>query len=634
MFLRHMTTCWRWLFVLLLLSQLLNSQPAVAASQKLTPSELSGFIDGVLATQMRSYHLAGAAVAIVAEGHVVVLKGYGLADLATGKPIDPIHTVFPLASLAKLFTATAVMQLVEQGKLDLNADINTYLGESPIVNRYPQPITLAHLLAHTAGFETRTIGDFTCAGQAPPSLEEFLAAHPVQQVRPPGEAPAYSNEGIDLAGYIVQKVSGLPYATYMQEQILAPLGMQQSSLALPVPATLAPALTNSYTYQDNAWQLEIDGCFNHGPSGGLYSSARDIARFMLAQLGNGQLNGHRILQAATAQQMHSRLYTFDPRVSGNAYGFWESTHNQQRMLYHFSGLPEVYSVLALLPQQQIGFFAVYNSAEGARAGPELLQMFLDHYFPATPSPLPAQLADFHPEQYTGEFASLRRPLTTLDELAMLFLETVQVRATATGDLITNGYGVGQAQWQPIGPNLLHNRNSQELLVFRTDAKGQATYLLFDSDPSVAYVKLSWYEYPVFILGLLIVLLAFQLGTFGLWSFYAFRHVQQRSRQNTPKLLARLAAAGAHLCLLVYSGILFWMCMSNAFCYGIGATSYLLASVAYLGALLLIGTWIFAIFAWSDHYWPLGDRVHYLLVAGAGVALLWLLHHWHMLPIGG
>jgi CubicO group peptidase (beta-lactamase class C family) len=613
---------------------MLAAKSVLAAPTTMTPAELQGFIDGALGAQMRTYHLTGAAVAIVVDGHELVLKGYGLADLAQVTPVDPVRTVFPLASLAKLFTATAVMQLVEQGKLDLNADINTYLGDFPVANRYTQPITLAHLLAHTPGFETRVIGDFTCPGQPAPTFEEFLAAHHVQQVRPPGEAPAYSNEGIDLAGYIVQRIAGLPYATYMQKQIFAPLVMEHSSLAVTVPPHLAKTMAQSYTYQANAFQLVTQGCFNHGPSGGLYGSASDMARFMLAQLHDGELNGRRILQTTTAQQMHRQLYTFDARVSGNAYGFWESSRNQQRMLYHFGGLPEVHSVLALLPEQKIGFFAVYNSADGERAAPELLQMFLDHYFPVGSQPLPGPPADSALERYIGAYASLRRPLTTLDELAHVLLETVEVSIAANGDLITRAYGLGQQQWRAIAPQLFHNVNGQELLVFRTNQAGQATYLLFDSDPSVAYVKLAWYETPAFMTGGAVLLLILQLWTFGLWSFYAFRHVRRRSRQNTPQLLARLMAVGMSLCLLVYSSVLIWLCMTNTFCYGLSTGFSVLLAIAYLGILLLLGVWLFTLFAWKDHYWRLSDRIHYTLVALSGVALLWLLYHWHMLPNNG
>ena len=115
---------------------------------------MEAFLDKLLGREMEKHHIAGAAVSVVKDGKLFFAKGYGYADLENGIPVDPEQTIFRIGSVAKLFTWTAVMQLVEQGKLDLDADINTYL-DFRIPDTYPQPITLKHLLTHTSGFEDR-----------------------------------------------------------------------------------------------------------------------------------------------------------------------------------------------------------------------------------------------------------------------------------------------------------------------------------------------------------------------------------------------------------------------------------------------------------------------------------------------
>src|ERR687889_2070987 len=129
----------------------------VANAQQQGPTdraELEAFLDEELGKEMQKHHIAGAAVSVVKDGELFFAKGYGEADVEKGIPVDPKQTIFHVGSVGKLFTWTAVMQLVEEGRLDLDADINTYL-DFRIPDTYPHPITLKHLLTHTAGFEDR-----------------------------------------------------------------------------------------------------------------------------------------------------------------------------------------------------------------------------------------------------------------------------------------------------------------------------------------------------------------------------------------------------------------------------------------------------------------------------------------------
>ncbi|RPI78355.1 MAG: class A beta-lactamase-related serine hydrolase, partial [Chloroflexi bacterium] len=222
------------------------------ASGLTDPAELEAFLDDLFAKQMEEHNIAGAAISVVKDGKLFFTKGYGYADLEKDIPVDPEQTIFSIGSVGKVFTWTAVMQLVEQGKLDLDADINSYL-DFRIPDTYPEPVTLRHLITHTSGFEDRWFGSAVSdAGDLVP-VREFLVSNIWSRVRPPGDA-GYSNYNAVLAGYIVARVSGQPYDQYVQKHILDPLGMRYSTAQFPVPTDLSAYASVGYTYTDGVFQ--------------------------------------------------------------------------------------------------------------------------------------------------------------------------------------------------------------------------------------------------------------------------------------------------------------------------------------------------------------------------------------------
>ncbi len=200
---------------------------------------------------------------------------------------------------------------------------------------------------------------------------EWLASHIPARVRPPGDRAAYSNYGAGLAGYIVARVSGQPYDQYIQEHILDPLGMAHTTAHWPVPPELRARASVGYAYEDGAFQVypELIGQWMALPAGGMGASATDMARFMIAHLQNGRYSDAniaeaRILKETTAQQMHSTLFTHDPRLQGTAYGFFDFSDNGQRTIGHSGEAEPMQSLLLLLPEQELGIFVAYNSLGG------------------------------------------------------------------------------------------------------------------------------------------------------------------------------------------------------------------------------------------------------------------------------
>ncbi len=206
-----------------------------ALSEKTTPSgiplsDLEGFVDGYV-DDFIGKTVPGAAIVVLKDNEIVLSKGYGYADIEKKIEVNPETTVFEWGSISKLFVWTSVMQLVEQGKLDLNEDIRTYLPEGFLTKlKYDEPITLLHLMHHNAGFEEYVFDLGYGEPDKVKSLEEGLKMSEPRQVYKPGEVVAYSNFGTALAGFIVEQVTGQEFYQYTQENIFAKIGNDDTSI--------------------------------------------------------------------------------------------------------------------------------------------------------------------------------------------------------------------------------------------------------------------------------------------------------------------------------------------------------------------------------------------------------------------
>ena len=201
----------------------------------LEASDLAPFFDGIVPMQLERSDVAGASVLVMQNGAVVLAKGYGFADLKSRKPVDPATTIFRLASISKLFTWVSVMQLAEQGKLNIDSDINRYL-DFQVSPAFSRPITLRNLMTHSGGFEDEARDIIVTNPKQTLSLRDFLIRNQPKRIFAPGTIPAYSNYGVGLAGYIVQRVSGQPFEQYVEQHIFAPLKMEHSTFYQPPPA--------------------------------------------------------------------------------------------------------------------------------------------------------------------------------------------------------------------------------------------------------------------------------------------------------------------------------------------------------------------------------------------------------------
>ncbi|HJX85774.1 MAG TPA: serine hydrolase domain-containing protein, partial [Candidatus Angelobacter sp.] len=298
---------------------------------ELTPADLAAFLDGFMPIQLEREDIAGAVVLVVKDGKVIFAKGYGYKDAAKKTPVTVDSTLFRPGSISKLFTWTAVMQLVEQGKLDLDRDVNDYL-DFKIPATFPQPITLRHIMTHTAGFEETIKEMFVPEGSPMPPLKDYLPHHMPKRIFPPGTTPAYSNYATSIAGYIVERVSGKPFTEYVADNIFHPLGMTHSTFVQPLPPELKPLMSNGYKLgSKETYGFEM---LSAVPAGGLSITAADISHFMIAHLQEGQFEGAQILRPETARLMHTRQSGWNPAMNGMCLGFYEESRNGHRIFGH------------------------------------------------------------------------------------------------------------------------------------------------------------------------------------------------------------------------------------------------------------------------------------------------------------
>ena len=409
-----------------------------------TPAELETFLDGVAAAQMAGLHVAGMTVAVVKNGAPFFAKGYGYADLAARTPVDAGRTLFRAGSVSKLLVWTAVMQMVEQGQLDLDADIATYV-DLPFPVTYPEPITLRHLMTHTPGFEDKGDGLFVRSAEQVHPLPEYLAGNIPARIFPPGETQAYSNYGAALAAHIVERVSGRDFNDYVEQNILQPLGMAHTTFRQPLPPELAPDLSRGYRFAGGAYEEGIFEWVQPYPAGSMSTTAADMAIFMITHLQNGRYGDARILEEATAREMHTARQRSDPRLGGWGLGFNVGEMNGVTTIGHGGDTNWFHSNLTLLPDHNVGIFVSTNTNTGAEARSELVQAFMDRYFPAVANP-PASPDLGDPAAYSGTYFPARMNVSTVEKILAL-VQPVKVNATPDGKLAVSGLlGAGTTKW--------------------------------------------------------------------------------------------------------------------------------------------------------------------------------------------
>lgn len=558
------------------------------AASKLTREDLDAWLDGLLPYAIRNGKIAGGVVTVVKDGQILTVKGYGYADVARRRQIDPETTIVRPGSISKLFVWTAVMQQVERGRLDLDADVNRYL-DFHIPAYAGRPITLRNIVTHTTGFEE--VFKDLMGRQSSMSLETYLKTHIPNRVDPPGRVPAYSNYASALAAYIVERVSGEKFDAYAAQHILQPLGMRHSTFAQVLPADRRALLSEGYKTSDQP--KEYYEFVIPYPAGGLNTTAPDMARFMIAQLQKGELDGARILSNSAAQALHAPQARTFPALNAMAFGFYETSRNGHRSIAHNGGTQFFHSDLHLLVDDGVGIFISLNSAgdDAASTGIHnaLFDGFMDRYFPASPS-LPAKshfAADRqHGEATAGYWESSRRSTGNLFALASL-LAPIVVTANSDGSLSLPFPGRGMVRWREIAP-----------FVWKADDKGDKMQVLlrdgkpamigFDAAPPAAFLPIPWWRSPGWLVPALgIALLMLLAEGLSLPASAIARRVMDVTVASAPRRRSfRLACLSVALLALAYPAFIASLSNDADALSGRSDPVLLTLEVLMLGALLI------------------------------------------------
>lgn len=609
---------------------------ARAQTPSLTKTDIESFLDGVMPLQLAREDIAGAVIAVVKDGKILFAKGYGYSDVAKRTPVSPDATLFRPGSISKLFTWTAVMQLVEQGKLDLDTDVNQYL-DFKIPDTYPKPITLRNIMTHTSGFEETDKELFLPDVKDLKPLDDYLKTHLPQRIFPPGTTPAYSNYATCMAGYIVQRISGQAYDDYIETHILRPLGMAHSSFRQPLPDALKPLLSNGYKVASKpARPFEV---VQPWPAGSSSVSANDITRLMIAHLQDGRFEGVQILRPETARLMHSRQFENHPGLNGMALGFYEETRNGHRIIGHGGDTICFHSDLHLMLDADLGFFISYNSAGKGEISPRsaVWNQFLDRYFPYTAPSATAPASAEDARMVAGDYITSRRSQTTMLAFSTLLGE-LKVSQNTDGTISANAFKELNGQpkhFREITPFLFREVNGQSLLGFKRDDSGRLVMAI--DFPFMVFQKARWYQGSRFNMSILIGSLSVFALTLLLWPVAALvrRHYGRKldlsPREKRWRLLVRL------VCAVDLAFVVAWLAaLSGAFDdpaklnRGLDPVLHMVELIGWIGVLGTLAALYnsFRFRNYRDRWW--WAKIHDSGIALACLGFSWFVRHWNLL----
>jgi CubicO group peptidase (beta-lactamase class C family) len=614
----------------------METPSSVATSpHELTEVDLESFLDGMMPSQLEREDIAGAVIAVVKDGKVLFAKGYGYSDMEKRLPVTADATLFRPGSISKLFTWTSIMQLVEQGKLDLDKDVNGYL-DFTIPPAYGKPITLRDIMTHTSGFEETARDLFVADAQHLTPLDQYLKQHLPQRIFPPFVVPAYSNYATTLAGYIVQRVSGKPFEKYVEENIFRPLEMKRTTFVQPLPDDIKSLMSLGYRKaSEKPHPFEFVEAF---PAGSVATTARDMATFMIAHLQDGKFGDKQILRSETAKLMHTRTFGSDDHLSGMALGFYEESRNGKRIIGHGGDTELFHSDLHLILAENVGLFVSYNSAgKGEVSGRGILfDKFLDRYFPYTPQ-APATIANAKADaaSVAGLYKNSRRFESSFLKLLTL-LGQMKVIANADGTISLDALKAPSGalrKFEEIGPLHYREVHGQDELAFKKDSDGRWQFqveipvFIFQQ---TGFLENKYFNFVILFFGLGVVLLTVLLWPIGalIRKHYA-RPLTLELQERRQRLYVRL------VCLLFVVLAIGWVAVLSATddITAINALPHWVIIFGIVGVLCSLGTILVvsnAFRSWRTSGRWIWAKLHDVMLAFACVGLVWCLLYWKLM----
>lgn len=573
---------------------------------------------------MEELEVPGAVVAVVSEGKVLLLKGYGLADAETRRPVDAQRTVFHVASISKPVTASALLRLAERGELDLDADVNRYLRRMSVPTPFGRPVTVSHLLTHTAGLDEHTADRKRRRAAELTPLAAYLAGRQPAPARPPGEVSVYSNHGYALAGLVLEEVSGQPFAVAVRDSLFAPLGMTSTAYG-PAPEIEA-RLARGYGWQGARGEpLPLD-YIQTGPASMLLTSGADLSRWMLAMLEGGILDGERVLSPESTHLLLSRRFSNHPLIPGRSFGLSEGGRFDPPEFLHAGGASGFTSALVMLPDHRAGLFVSFNSrAYIWETVNRLLDRFEEGIDPPAAEPLATMPID--PTRFTGYYRQAEISTTTAEKLAGLFRQE-RVRPAENGRIRWRA-----DTWEAIDPLAFRRVGGSARLGF-VERDGEPRYLSY---PGTVLERVRWRDSPPaqFAAWSLFVLVFAASGLGWLFRYLPRRKAifepQDAFRPRWPLGLASLAAL-LQLGFVIALGVSLARALGGGegLEYGVPPSLRVILTLPLVAGGLSLMTALVLPVAWWRHFWTPGTRLRFTLAVLALCAFLPFLDSWNLL----
>lgn len=472
------------LTVLILVCFLALGVPGSASAGQDDGDAVADMIDTALSGWVEDGKAVGAVASIVRDGEVVLSKGYGYADREAGLAVDPADTAFRIGSVSKVFTAQAAMRLMEQGRLHMKTPISAYLEEGFPV--WEHPATMHDLLTHTAGFEETDVGLFMRQGDVIPSLGKALRKNRPEQVYLPGEVGAYSNYGIGLAGYVMERITGESFDAYARESIFVPLGMGDTTFSQEA------ALPKGYGPDG---EMRREGIVTWYPCGSMSTTADDMTRYMTSLLGDGD---SAVLGREALDTMFARQFTMDEGFPGIGYVWGRYEQNGHLFYGHMGSTDNFNAMLFLCPDQDLGVFVSCNTKDTDAMLGRLWGRIIDRLYEEALSPAAEAFAGGAPSMDIGGTYVPARSNFTGGEKLLRILQAIRIFGNSE-----EGFVFRNTELQRIGENSYFH---PALGYISFVEKNNRLYM--SNEEGATYLQVPWYEglgWQVFVLGAFIFL---------------------------------------------------------------------------------------------------------------------------------
>lgn len=602
------------------------------ARLELTPDNLAGVVDPLMLQWIGKHKGPGAVVVVVSRDAELLAEGYGFADIEAKKPFTADTTLVRPGSISKLFTGIAVMQLVDASKLDLDRDVNLYIDFVIPTPGGGVPVTLRRLLAHRAGFEEHLKGLFTRDPQPEP-LGRWLAKNLPQRLFPKGDIQAYSNYGFAVAGYIVERVSGEPYASYIQRHILDPLGMSHSTFRQPLPDDLAPLMAKTY----RPWPLPHRTFFQTiiAPVGALSATGTDMGRFMRALINGGTLDGVRILPKTRLDEMMAPAQATPAGYLG--LGFFGTNVAGHDSIGHDGDTTTFFSSLKIFPEQGIGVFVSRTGAGEIKAAsqiPDPANAIAKRFLPKVPEAAAARAATSPIDPgVAGIYHSSRRAESSFVRFNDLVTERViKIDGAGNARSFSAIWPFGDGRMLKHVERNLYETPEGERNAFVDDSGAESYWAV----PALRLQRVPWsfdarWIVPAFLVSAVVILLTLLAWPVAaLWRYWHKKRWSQDNGDLRKHLAVRLVLL-IDAVAIVAAAVLFIMgsvdlTMLNDTLDPLLIALYAFAWIGVFGPILAL--WA-AIRFWRNGVGSRWSRIHHSLIAASCVMVAWFFLTFHI-----